>query len=134
MSNPTRSRSNCELAQDVHGNDGARLLPDAPKIPPDIPPAPEIGVLGDRTTDPVSALITMLIEDLPHDARIDLVTLMRMGREDRADWAQLRAEALRVQTAEAARSLIKTPLLANHLTAGLAAIGHSCCNWENRAP
>ena len=52
----------------------------------------ELAVLQDHEDDPVREELTSLISELSHDAQIDLVTLMWLGR-DGQDIQRVRASA-----------------------------------------
>lgn len=89
----------------------------------------DAAVLEDRPSDPVALELTSIISDLSEGAQIDLVTLMWLGREDDAtaeDWDDLRRTAEEEHNERTARYLLGTPLLADHLENGLAAIGRDC--------
>jgi len=85
-------------------------------------------VLEDLPGDAVEEELTGFIEGMTDDERIDLVTLMWLGRDDSTpdDWEALRAEAQRAGTESTARYLMGTPLLGDHLESGLAKLDLSC--------
>ncbi len=85
-------------------------------------------VLEDLPGDAVEEELTGFIDGMTDDERIDLVTLMWLGRDDSTpdDWETLRAEAQRSGTKSTARYLLGTPLLGDHLEAGLAKLDMSC--------
>ena len=92
----------------------------------------DVAVLQDHADDPVQEELTSLISELSDDEQIDLVTLMWLGRDDydASDWASLRVQAADARNEHTAGYLIGEPLLADHLTAGLNAIGLSCADYE----
>lgn len=85
-------------------------------------------VLEDMPGDAVVDELVGFIEGMTDDERIDLVTLMWLGRDDSTvdDWESLRQEAQRAGTATTARYLLGTPLLGDHLEAGLAKLDLRC--------
>jgi hypothetical protein len=89
-------------------------------------------VLEDRGADPVAEELTSVISDLPEDAQIDLVALMWLGRDETADWAELREIARSEHTDWTPLYLCGTPLLADHLLAGLDRLGLDCSGWLAR--
>jgi len=92
----------------------------------------DIAVLQDHSDDPVQEELTSLISELSDDDQIDLVALMWLGRDnnDASDWASLRVQAADARNEHTAGYLIGEPLLADHLTAGLNALGLSCADYE----
>lgn len=85
-------------------------------------------VLEDLPGDAVEEEIKGFIDGMTDDERIDLVTLMWLGRDDSSvdEWEALRQEAERSGTDTTARYLLGTPLLGDHLEAGLAKLDLSC--------
>jgi hypothetical protein len=86
-------------------------------------------VLEDAPNDAVETELHEFVRGLNVDEQIDLVTLAWLGRDDGAveEWAALRAEAARNQTAPQITSyLTSTPLLADYLEEGLSQFGQSC--------
>ena len=94
---------------------------------------PETDVLEDRGHDAIEAELRHLIDDLDHDAQIDLVTVMWLGRDESEDWDSLRAIAVDEHTDFTSEYLLGTPRLADYLLAGLDRLGLSCdgAGWEN---
>jgi hypothetical protein len=87
-----------------------------------------LATLEDRPADPAEAELRQLIHDLSEDAQLDVVALTWLGRGDRAlaDWAELRRSAAEQATTPTAKYLMGIPLLADYLSAGLAALGRDC--------
>jgi len=85
-------------------------------------------VLEDHRNDATYQELRAFIDGLTEDERVDLVTLMWVGRGDGelADWRELRREAARQHTARTAQYLLGHPLLADHLDEALARLGHRC--------
>lgn len=93
-----------------------------------------VASLEDRPSDPVAQELAEAIRDQSIDGQIDLVALMWLGRDGatRAEWRGYRAMAATGHGGNAARYLMGTPLLADHLAAGLDAIGLDCREFERR--
>lgn len=89
-------------------------------------------ILQDHGDDPVQEELTSLISELSDDEQIDLVALMWLGRDDygAGDWDDVRAQAADARNEHTAEYLTGEPLLADHLAAGLDAIGLSCADYE----
>lgn len=85
-------------------------------------------VLEDLPGDATYDEIVGFIDGMTDDERIDLVTLMWLGRDDNAvdEWPALRAEAERAGTTSTANYLLGTPLLSDYLEAGLEKLDLSC--------
>ncbi len=90
----------------------------------------EIAVLQDHADDPVGEELVSLISELSVDEQTDLVAPMWLGRDNgqAADWEEVRKQAADAHNRHTARYLIGDPLLGDHLEAGLAALGLSCCD------
>jgi hypothetical protein len=97
---------------------------------PDSNPADdgERAVLEDHADDPVRQELATFIHDLDVDEKIDLVTLMRLGRGDGEleDWEALRLETANDYNARSALSLLSVPLLSDYLEEALSQFGESC--------
>jgi hypothetical protein len=114
-----------ERAHDLMG----KTAPSAPASEDDNVAA---AVLEARGVDPVAEELASAIADLTEDAQIDLVALMWLGRDPTSDWAELRAIARHEHTAHTPGYLCGTPLLADHLRAGLDRLGLDCDAWLAR--
>jgi hypothetical protein len=91
------------------------------------------GVLEDYADDPVQQELRQALRDLNDDQLADLLTLAWLGRGDfdKSEWATMRAQALQLDQRKTPDYLIETPLIADYLSEGLAALGLSC---EGEAP
>lgn len=69
-----------------------------------------------------------IIADLEHRQQIELIALFWLGRSDSsiADWRRLLDDAADAWSEHTDRYLLDQPLLADHLSAGLEMLGHSC--------
>jgi len=128
------------LAHDLQGKTGSSLYADETGAPDEV----EAQILEDRGGDPVGAEFDAAIEALTEEAQYDLVALMWLGRDGSAagdadetvtddlgrGWSELRALAEQEHTGPTAAYLRGTPLLADYLAAGLAAMGRDCREWE----
>lgn len=86
-------------------------------------------VLEDLPGDATFDELVGFIDGMTDDERIDLVTIMWLGRDDDnsvEDWVSLRQEAQRNGTESTARYLLGTPLLSDYLEAGLAKLDLNC--------
>lgn len=88
-------------------------------------------VLEDRPSDPVYDEMVSVISDLSDDAQIDLVALMWVGRDGGGldAWDEYHGLATDEHNERTAEYLCGTPLLADHLEAGLAAFGLDCTEF-----
>ena len=91
-----------------------------------------IEVLEDRPDDPVIQELVAFIEAMSEDEQVDLVTLAWLGRGDGTleEWAELRAEAVRMHNRYTASYLLGIPLLPDYLEEALAEFGRSCEEFE----
>lgn len=85
-------------------------------------------VLADHADDPTYRELKTMIEDLEPDQQVSLVALMWLGRGDfdEGEWNDALAQARESWTEHTADYLIATPLVADYLDEGLAALGYSC--------
>jgi len=92
----------------------------------------DIEVLEEHEDDPVVEELTSFIDSLSVDERVDLVTLMWLGRDDYTadDWDSVRAEAERAHNKHTAEYLLGEPLLGDFLEEGLSMLGYSCEDYE----
>lgn len=71
------------------------------------------------------------ISDLTDGAQIDLVSIMWLGRDEGPDdWAEAQMLATGEHNDRTAQYLVGTPLLADYLEEGLAAIGRDCSDYD----
>ncbi|MEA1672916.1 DUF3775 domain-containing protein [Nitrospirillum sp. BR 11163] len=92
----------------------------------------ERGVLEDYDDDPTRAELVGAITSLNEDEVVDLIALTWIGRGDytAAEWNEARALAFERHRERSARYLIGIPTLGDFLEEGLAALGHSCEEFE----
>lgn len=85
-------------------------------------------VLADHAGDPTYRELKTIIEDLEPDQQVSLVALMWLGRGDfdETEWSDALAQARDSWTEHTADYVIATPLVADYLEEGLAALGYSC--------
>lgn len=91
-----------------------------------------VSVLEDHADNPTLQEITSFIDDLSEDEEIDLVALMRLGRDEESldAWTELRAEAARQHNKRTAEYLLGEPMLGDYLEEGLSLFGMSCTEFE----
>ena len=89
-------------------------------------------VLEDYPDDPVQQELRQILSDLNNDQLADLLALTWLGRGDfdKSEWNAMRAQALRLDPRRTPDYLIETPLVADYLAEGLAALGLSCVGIE----
>lgn len=84
-----------------------------------------MGVLEDRGNDPAAQEVASWIEDLTDEAQFELVALFWLGREGAvaAEFPDLVEEARARRAGPTSRYLLGSPMLADHLEAGLETLG-----------
>lgn len=99
---------------------------------PEEPSAPTedwaLQVLADHADDPSYRELHDLIDEMDVEEKINLVALMWLGRGDYSleEWEDALQQARDSFTAHTAEYVISTPLVADYLSEGLSAFGHSC--------
>ena len=92
--------------------------------------APYIDTLDeDEAGDATEEELRDAIRSLNEDEKLDLISLMRLGRDGAAgldDWDEILAEVADEQDTPAEHYLLGTPLLAEYLEEGLDKFGISC--------
>lgn len=93
-----------------------------------------LSVLEDHGNDPVYAELRSVIQTLNEDEKIDLVTLIWLGRGDGTldNWDELRAEAMRDHTSRTADYVLGIPLLSDFLEEAVSLFGLSCADLTER--
>jgi hypothetical protein len=93
----------------------------------------DLDVLDDSMPDASEEELRDAIIALNEDEQIELIMLMRLGRDDTAvpdDWDEIHEEVAASQTTPPEDYLLGTPLLAEYLEAGLEKLGISCVDLE----
>jgi len=113
-----------DKAHEFHAKEEV-VLPEPPLSPGD---SSVMQVLADHADDPVYDEFRNLVDDLEPDQQVSLVALMWLGRGDfdAGEWDDAVATARDAWTTHTADYLIATPLVADYLAEGLAALGYSC--------
>ncbi len=85
-------------------------------------------ILADHVDDMTFLEIKQVIEDLEPDQKVDLLTLMYIGREDFdiEDWEEARKEARNNIAPRLAEYLFAKPMIADYLSKALSQLGYSC--------
>ena len=85
-------------------------------------------ILADHEDDLTYLEVKKVIEELEPDQRIDLLTLIYVGRGDFnvKDWSAARKEAKNNIAANLAGYLLAKPLIADYLENALELLGYSC--------
>ena len=98
--------------------------------------APDVDVLDDDLEDATEQELRDAIISLNEDERLDLIALMRLGRDDAAtldDWEEIREEVAASQDTPAEDYLLGTPLLSEYLEEGLEKFDIRCTDVESAA-
>jgi hypothetical protein len=93
----------------------------------------DLDVLDASMDDLTEEELRDAIASLNEDEQLELIALMRLGRDDSAtpdDWDEILGEVAASQETPAADYLLGTPLLAEYLEAGLDKLGISCLDLE----
>ena len=87
-----------------------------------------VTILQGHRADPVLQEIAAAIFAMSEDKKIDLVTLVWLGRGDGAltEWPVMRAEAARLHSRRTASYLFGLPLFADYREEALSRLGMSC--------
>lgn len=96
--------------------------------------APDIDALDADLDDATEMELRDAIGSLNEDETLDLIALMRLGRDDAAtldDWDEILAEVAASQDTPAADYLLGTPLLSEYLEEGLDKFGLRCTDVES---
>jgi hypothetical protein len=85
-------------------------------------------LLADHQGEPTFQEFKIVVDDLEPDQQVALVALMWLGRGDfdADEWSAAFEQAGEGWTPHTAEYLLATPLVANYLEEGLAALGYSC--------
>jgi hypothetical protein len=92
----------------------------------------ESEILEDHDDDATEAELRAAIDDLNADEIGDLLALTWVGRGDfdRQEWESAKTQARERQRRDSTDYLVGTPTLGDFLEEGLAALGHSCEEFE----
>jgi Protein of unknown function (DUF3775) len=96
--------------------------------------APDIDALDADLDDATEMELRDAIASFNEDETLDLIALMRLGRDDAAtldDWDEILAEVAASQDTPAADYLLGTPLLSEYLEEGLDKFGLRCTDVES---
>ena len=82
--------------------------------------------------NPTGQELAAALDALDDDQRIEILALMWLGRGDfdRSSWRDALAQAREIHNAHETSYLIGTPLLADYLEEGIAALGYSLEDYE----
>jgi len=122
--NPATVCQLINMAHEFHAKEEV-VLPETPLSPGD---NSILQVLADHADDPTYQEMKSSIEDLEPDQQVQLVALMWVGRGDfdADEWSEALEAAKDAWNERTADYLIATPLVADYLDEGLAALGYSC--------
>ena len=87
----------------------------------------EVGILQATADNPIQQELSAALNALDDEQRIEILALMWLGRGDfdRSEWRAALAQAREIHNAHETSYLLGTPLLADYLEEGLAALGSS---------
>ncbi len=90
-------------------------------------------VLENTADDPIAAELKSYIDDLNVDEQIELVALMWVGRGtyETDEFADAKSTARAERVNETSAYLMGTPMLADHLEAGLEKFGYAVADLED---
>ncbi len=91
-------------------------------------------VLEDLANDATIVELRTAIDDLNDDEMVDLIALAWVGRGDftRQEWPEARALARERHRRRSSAYLLGMPALGDYLEEGLAALGHSCADFDRQ--
>ena len=91
-------------------------------------------ILEDYADDPTLAELGAAIDSLNDDEVVDVIALAWLGRGDfgRSEWAEARRLAWERHRRHSAAYLTGMPALGDYLEEGLAQLGYSCDDYEDR--
>lgn len=117
----------CAIVQQARAFNEDEVMPRVDSPSEGSPDAEGHGLV-DSPPDAEAGELERLIDELNVDEGAELVALFLIGRGDfgREDYEAAMAEARADETRSTARYLMGSPLLAEHLEAGLNAFGASC--------
>lgn len=113
-----------ERAREFHNKSGFVASDDVNPTPEEVTPE----LIGEHRSDPTFLEFKAVVDDLEPDQQVALVALMWLGRGDfdADEWDTAFEQADDSRTPHAAEYLLATPLVADYLEEGLAALGYSC--------
>jgi hypothetical protein len=90
-------------------------------------------ILEDYADDPTLAELRAAIDGLNDDEVIDVIALAWVGRGDftKEEWEEAKKLARERHRRHSANYLVGIPTLGDYLEEGLAALGHSCEDYES---
>src|SRR5205085_8981643 len=92
----------------------------------------DVAILEATGDNPTGQELAAALDTLDDDQKIEILALMWLGRGDfdRSGWRDALAQARDIHNASETSYLIGTPLLADYLEEGLAALGYSLEDYE----
>jgi hypothetical protein len=94
----------------------------------------DVAILEDTPGNPTQAELLAILGDLDDEQVTELLALVWVGRGDysRSEWGQALSAAQEAHDARAVRYLVETPMLGDLLEQGLAELGISILDEEER--
>jgi hypothetical protein len=92
----------------------------------------DVEILEDRADDPTYEELMTALESLNEDQKLDLITLMWVGRGDYdiGEWDSARQEAADMAEKHIPQYLVQTPLLSDYLEEALNQAGYNLDEYE----
>jgi len=87
----------------------------------------EVAILEATADNPIQQELSAALNALDDEQRIEILALMWLGRGDfdRSEWRAALAQAREIHNAHETSYMLATPLLADYLEEGIAALGSS---------
>ena len=94
----------------------------------------EVAILEATADNPIQQELSAALNALDDEQRIEILALMWLGRGDfdRSEWRAALAQAREIHNAHETSYLLGTPLLADYLQEGIAALGSSLQDAPDR--
>ena len=94
----------------------------------------DVAILEGTPDNPTEQELLAALDALDDDQRIEILALMWLGRGDfdRSEWPDALSQAQEIHNAGETGYLVGTPLLADYLEEGLAALGYSLEEYQRR--
>jgi hypothetical protein len=121
--NPDTVASLIDKARIFHGKEGVIIPDDTTSSSGNL----AADMLTDHKDDQTVQEFKTAIDDLEPDQQVEVVALMWIGRGDfdASEWDAAREQAREEWTPHTADYLLSTPMVADYLREGLAALGYS---------
>ncbi len=91
-----------------------------------------VAILEATIDNPTGQELASALDSLDNQQKVEILALMWLGRGDfdRSEWPDALAQAREIHNSHETSYLIGTPLLADYLEEGIAALGYSLEDYE----